>query len=225
MKITIEHYEEKFTYESKHDSMGMSDVTEKLYGLCIAAGYHPDSVGESFFEKGREMTEHLYPDDKAEVNFDSAEDVVSSADPRDAHSSWASVPAAPSWTGSPTEDVVSSGVSDPIQGSWAGWPDVVVKSRYNEDRKFTIIAKNCVEYSFEDDGHTGCSRNDDGSLESVDPSGGPYIAIGTNLGEVHKELEGLTVIKIKADTDKVGTYYLTVKDYEYKAPAWVNWPV
>ena len=181
MEITIEHYEEKFTYESKHDSMGMSDLTEKLYGLCIAAGYHPDAVGECFFEKGREMTEHLYPDDKAEVNFDSA------------------------------EDVVSSGVSDPIQGSWAGWPDVVVKSRYNEERKFTIISKNCVEYSFEDDGHVGCSRKDDGSLDSVDPSGGPYIAVGTNLSKVHKELEGLTVIKIKRDKSRMGTYYLTVK--------------
>jgi hypothetical protein len=161
--------------------MGMSDVTEKLYGLCIAAGYHPDAVGECFFEKGREMTEHLYPNDKAEVNFDSA------------------------------EDVVSSGVSDPIQGSWAGWPDVVVKSRYNEERKFTIIAKNCVEYSFEDNGHVGCSRNDDGSLESVDPSGGPYICLGTNLGEVHKDLDGLTVTKIKRSDIKSGSYYLTVK--------------
>jgi len=181
MKITINSYEEIFTYESEHDSMGMTDLTEKLYSLCIAAGYHPDSVGECFFEKGREMTEHLYPDDKAEVNFDSA------------------------------EDVVSSGVSDPIQGSWAGWPDVVVKSRYNEERKFTIISKNCVEYSFEDNGHVGCSRKDDGSLDSVDPSGGPYIAVGTNLSKVHKELEGLTVIKIKRDKSRMGTYYLTVK--------------
>jgi len=181
MKITIEHYEETYTYENKQNSMGMSDVAEKLYGLCIAAGYHPDAVGECFFEKGREMTEHLYPDDKAEVNFDSA------------------------------EDVVSSGVSDPIQGSWAGWPYVVVKSRYNEDRKFTIIAKNCVEYSFEDDGHVGCSRNDDGSLESVDPSGGPYICLGTNLGEVHKDLDGLTVTEINRSDTKSGSYYLTVK--------------
>ena len=117
MKITIEHYEETYTYENKQNSMGMSDVTEKLYGLCIAAGYHPDAVGECFFEKGREMTEHLYPDDKIEVNFDSA------------------------------EDVVSSGVSDPIQ---VDCPDVVVKSRYGDERKFTILGMNCVEYSFEE---------------------------------------------------------------------------
>jgi len=191
MEITIEHYEEKFTYESKHDSMGMSDLTEKLYGLCIAAGYHTDTVGECFFEKGREMTEHLYPNDKAEVDFDPAEDVVSSGVSDPIQGSWASVPAAP---------------------SWAGLPDVVVKSRYNEDRKFTIIAKNCVEYSFEDNGHVGCSRNDDGSLESVDPSGGPYIAVGTNLGDVHKDLDGLTVTEIKRSDTKSGSYYLTVKD-------------
>ena len=191
MKITIEHYEEIFTYESTHDSMGLPELTDKFYGLCIAAGYHPDTVGECFFEKGREMTEHLYPNDKAEVDFDSDEDVVSSGVSDPIQSSWASVPAAP---------------------SWAGLPDVVVKSRYNEDRKFTIIAKNCVEYSFEDDGHVGCSRNDDGSLESVDPSGGPYICLGTNLGEVHKDLDGLTVTEINRSDTKSGSYYLTVKD-------------
>jgi len=190
MKITIEHYEEIFTYESTHDSVGMTDLTEKLYGLCVAAGYHPDSVGECFFEKGREMTEHLYPNDKAEVNFDSAEDVVSSGVSDPIQSSWASVPA---------------------HSSWAGLPHVVVKSRYNEERKFTTIAKNCIEYSFNDDGHVGCSFQEDGSLESVDPSGGPYIAVGTNLGDVHKELECLTVTKIKQDESKTGTYYLTVK--------------
>lgn len=190
MKITIEHYEETYTYENKQNSMGMSDVTEKLYGLCIAAGYHPDAVGECFFEKGREMTEHLYPDDKIEVDFDSAEDVVSSGVSDPIQSSWASVPA---------------------HSSWAGLPHVVVKSRYNEERKFTTIAKNCIEYSFNDDGHVGCSFQEDRSLESVDPSGGPYIAVGTNLGDVHKELECLTVTKIKQDESKTGTYYLTVK--------------
>ena len=172
MKITIEQHKEKFTYESEFDSMDMSELTDKLYALCLTAGYHPDSVGECFFEKGREMTEHLYPDDNVE------------------------------------EDVVSSGVSDPIQGEQT----ISILSRYNEERKFTIIAKNCVEYSFKDDGHTGCSRNDDGSLESVDPSGGPFIGIGTNLGEyIHKDLGDLTVTKIKVDEHKAGTYYLTVK--------------
>ena len=167
MKITIEHYEETYTYENKQNSMGMSDVAEKLYGLCIAAGYHPDAVGECFFEKGREMTEHLYPDDKMEE-----EDAMC---------------------------YLGEGKT------------ISVKSRYNEERKFTIIAKDCIEYSFKDDGHVGYSRNDDGSLHSIDPSGGPYISVGTNLGEVHKDLEDLTVIDITRSDTKSSSCYLTVK--------------
>jgi hypothetical protein len=31
------------------------------------------------------------------------------------------------------------------------------------------------------------------------------------LGNMHKDLEGLTVTKIKADENKSGVYYLTVK--------------
>jgi hypothetical protein len=174
MKITIEQHKEKFTYESECDSIDMSELADKLYALCITAGYHPDSVGECFYTKGQEMTEHLYPDDKVE------------------------------------EDVVSSGVSDLVQ--CGAWPSVVAKSRYGAERKFNVLAKNCVEYSFEDDGHVGVQRNDDGSLESVDPSGGPFIGIGTNLGEyIHKDLGDLTVTKIKVDEHEAGTYYLTVK--------------
>ena len=183
MKITIEVYADKFTYESKHDSMGIAELTEKLYGLCIAAGYHPDNVGECFYDKGQEVTEHLFSEDNVDHDEDNSMiDFMKG------------------------KDVVSSGVYDPEVGE-----SVVVKSRYGDQRKFTIVAKNCVEYSFKDVEHVGCSRNEDGSLHSVDPSGGPYIAVGTNLGDVHKELECLTVTKIKADTDKVGTYHLTVK--------------
>ena len=179
MKITIEVYADKFTYESEHDSMGMVELTEKLYGLCIAAGYHPDTVGDCFYDKGREMTEHLYPDDNDDNSM----------------IDWMK-----------GEEDIHSGVYEPEVDE-----SVVVKSRYGDERKFTIVAKNCVEYSFKDVEHVGCSRNEDGSLHSVDPSGGPYIAVGTNLGDVHKELECLTITKIKADEYKAGVYYLTVK--------------
>jgi hypothetical protein len=182
MKITIEQHEEKFSYESEFDSMDMSELTEKLYGLCIAAGYHPDSVGECFHTKGQEMTEHLYPDDNAD--HDDNNSMIDWMKEKDIH----------------------SGVYNPEVDE-----SIVVKSRYGTERKFTILGMNCVEYSFEDDGHVGYSANDDGSLYSVDPSGGPFIGIGTNLGDVHKELECLTVTKIKMDDIKTGTYYLTVK--------------
>jgi hypothetical protein len=183
MKITIEYCGEKFTYESKYDSIDMSALTDQLYGLCIAAGYHPDSVGECFFEKGREATEHLFTEDN--IDHDDDNSMID-------------------WMKG--KEDIHSGVHESEVGE-----SVVVKSRYGDERKFTIVAKNCVEYSFKDVGHVGCSRNEDGSLKSVDPSGGPYIAIGTNLGDVHKELECLTVTKIKADENKLGVYYLTVK--------------
>ena len=183
MKITIELHEEKFTYESEHISIGMSELTEKLCGLCIAAGYHPDTVGDCFYDKGREMTEHLYPDDN-----DDHDDDNSMID----------------WMKG--EEDIHSGVYEPEVGK-----SFVVKSRYGDMRLFTIVAKNCVEYSFKDDGHVGGSRDADGSLYSIDPSGGPFISIGTMLGNMHKDLEGLTVTKIKADENKPGVYYLTVK--------------
>ena len=182
MKITIEVYEEIFTYESEHDSMGMVELTEKLYGLCIAAGYHPDTVGECFYDKGQEATEHLFTEDSVDHDDNSMIDWMKG------------------------EEDVHSGVYDHRKHE-----SVVVKSRYGDERKFTIFGMNCVEYSFKDVEHVGCSRNEDGSLHSVDPSGGPYIAIGTNLGDVHKELECLTVTKIKADGCTSGVYYLTVK--------------
>lgn len=72
MKITIEVYADKFTYESKHDSMGMAELTEKLYGLCIAAGYHPDTVGECFYDKGQEATEHLFSEDNVDHDDDNS---------------------------------------------------------------------------------------------------------------------------------------------------------
>jgi hypothetical protein len=65
MKITIEENGENFTYDSGYDcSMQMAELTEKLYGLCVAAGYHPDSVGECFYDKGKDATEHLFKDDQ-----------------------------------------------------------------------------------------------------------------------------------------------------------------
>ena len=65
MKITIEQNGEKFTYDSGDDcSVQMSELTEKLYGLCVAAGYHPDSVGECFYDKGKDATAHLFKDDQ-----------------------------------------------------------------------------------------------------------------------------------------------------------------
>lgn len=168
MKITIELHEEKFTYECEHASIHIGELTEKLCGLCVAAGYHPDAVGECFHDKGREMTEHLYKDDNIEEDEETALEFDKYLEP------------------------------------------IVVKSRHGDERKFTIIDDNVVEYSFKDDGHIGCSLNDDDSLHSIDPSGGPYIGVETDLGVVDRSLKGLIVTKIEADLTFGGKYYLRV---------------
>jgi len=87
---------------------------------------------------------------------------------------------------------------------------ITVKSRYGDERVFEILSSDKIAYVFTDD-HVGMSMDAEGKLSSVDPSGGPYIGVGTNLGDVHKELEGLTVTEIKYNDSKTGAYYLTVK--------------
>lgn len=59
------------------------------------------------------------------------------------------------------------------------------------------------------DQHVGCSMNHDGSLYHVDPSGGPFISIDTNLQDVHEDLPDATPKSIKFDKDE-GAYKLTV---------------
>ena len=56
MKITIEQYEEKFTYEGR-DGPPVDEVIETFYRLCIAMGYHPDSVGGAMYDKGQEVSQ------------------------------------------------------------------------------------------------------------------------------------------------------------------------
>jgi len=45
MKITIEHYDKKFTVEVSEDTT-MSDLACVLYGLCVQTGYPPELVKE-----------------------------------------------------------------------------------------------------------------------------------------------------------------------------------
>jgi len=87
---------------------------------------------------------------------------------------------------------------------------IIVKSRYGDERVFEILSSDKIAYVFTDD-HVGMSMDAEGKLSSVDPSGGPYIGIGNNLGYIHKDLDGLTVTKIKRSDTKSGSYYLTVK--------------
>lgn len=61
------------------------------------------------------------------------------------------------------------------------------------------------------DEHVGASINDDGSFYHVDPSGGPFISIKTNLRDLHKDLPNTTPKSIEWDKEE-GAYKLTVDE-------------
>ena len=81
-------------------------------------------------------------------------------------------------------------------------------SRYREERYFYL--KNGDWYfDVNGDEYCGMTRDEDGSLYCVDPSGGPFVGVGTNLNNLHKDLP---CAKIKAIEFNKGenAYQLTV---------------
>ena len=49
MKITIQSYNNTFTWESAgEDDICMQDLVSHLKGLLVASGYHPKNVDECF---------------------------------------------------------------------------------------------------------------------------------------------------------------------------------
>ncbi len=56
MKIQIEQHGEKFTFETDND-VCTPELIDNLYGLCVAAGYHPDSITSAMYEKGYQMSD------------------------------------------------------------------------------------------------------------------------------------------------------------------------
>ena len=73
---------------------------------------------------------------------------------------------------------------------------ITVKSRYGDERVFEILSSDKIAYVVTDD-HVGMSMDAEGKLSSVGASGGPDIGVGTNLGDVQKEVEGLAVTERK----------------------------
>lgn len=60
---------------------------------------------------------------------------------------------------------------------------IEIKSRYGDSRYFYRLDDDTLVYKFFDTENVGHSANPDNTLNSIDPSGGPYICQGTNLQE------------------------------------------
>ena len=70
----------------------------------------------------------------------------------------------------------------------------------NENNIFEMVGGEYYRYLFNVD-----EEGNFKSYEAVDPSGGPYISVGTDLGYVDKELKGLIIeeINIDKETNKI----------------------
>ena len=52
MKITIEHYNERITIETKHEDITAHEILDMLYRLCIAVGYNEKNVADACWDLG-----------------------------------------------------------------------------------------------------------------------------------------------------------------------------
>lgn len=50
MKITVEHYEQKVSVETKHDDVAFEDFMELIRRVANATGYSPVTVNEWYNE-------------------------------------------------------------------------------------------------------------------------------------------------------------------------------
>lgn len=90
--------------------------------------------------------------------------------------------------------------------------EVKTTSRYGQNRVFVEVSKNMWSVHFDDVQlrYMGFSRNEDGSLYSFDPPGGPYISLKTNLKEsVSCDLPDREIVSI--ESNEQGFFIINLK--------------
>ena len=90
--------------------------------------------------------------------------------------------------------------------------EVKTVSRYGQNRVFVEVSKNMWSVHFDDAQlrYVGVSRNEDGSLYSFDPPGGPYISLKTNLKEtVSRDLPNREIVSI--ESNEQGFFIINLK--------------
>ena len=87
----------------------------------------------------------------------------------------------------------------------------VVRSRYRDLRYFKIISNSEVIFIPNCEFCRFGSSDNFGTLHMIDPSGGPYVSVGSFLNDIDPTLPNKKVIKIDRIEDKPGNYKLTVE--------------
>ena len=73
MKIEIELYGEKFTWESESHDYDIYTVVDKIRGLLVASGYHPENIDRIFDSNAIEP--YLINNESDEDDFEYTESV------------------------------------------------------------------------------------------------------------------------------------------------------
>ena len=186
MKIQLSQYNETYSIESEDEDITCSEMVDYLHNLLLAAGYQPQSVREAIYDKADELG--------SEEGFCMQPNPTSSCQEDDVESLAASY----------LHDAKESST----KGSLDMFEDVVfperyateIKSRYGDSRYFYNLGDNTLIYKFFDVDNVSMSFDEDKSIHSIDPSGGPFISKGTNLQHyISKHLPNRAVESIKYD--------------------------
>ena len=155
MKLQLTQHNETYTIESGDEDIHAEDMIEYMYNLLLAAGYHRNTIKAGFLYKADELG---------------------------AEEGWCMQP---NPSGTPTKEKLPSN-DRPLRSSFEDERfleehAIEVKSRYGEPRYFYPIDNHTILYNFFDKEHVGMNSDSNGRLYSIDPSGGPFISVGTNL--------------------------------------------
>jgi hypothetical protein len=74
MKITIENYDEKHTFETESEGLTISEMVEHLYWLLHSVGYSADNIRDAFIEKGFQLDEFHFAKERERENVELLED-------------------------------------------------------------------------------------------------------------------------------------------------------
>jgi len=51
MKITIESYDKKYSYEGDNEALTADELVDIVFNCCVFAGWHRDSVADAMLDK------------------------------------------------------------------------------------------------------------------------------------------------------------------------------
>ena len=74
MKITIENYEEKYTFETEREGLTISETVEHFYWLLHSVGYSADNIRDAFIEKGFHLDEFHFAKERERENAELRKD-------------------------------------------------------------------------------------------------------------------------------------------------------